>query len=80
MGFANISKFMSLSSKHIANIDRTLKNIKSDIFANFVHANHRDLIITTNNVTSQLDLSTIMKYIKNIDTIESNNITTSHLS
>jgi len=42
MGFANISKQISLSSKHIANINRTLKNIKSDIFADFVHTDHRN--------------------------------------
>jgi len=71
---------MSLSSEHITNIDRTLENIKSDIFADFVHTDHKDLIITTNNVISWLDLSTIKKYIKNIDAIESNDIITSYLS
>jgi len=32
----NISKFMSSLSKHIVNINSSLKNIKSDMLANFV--------------------------------------------
>jgi len=36
MGTANVSKFMALSGNHIANINEALKNIKSDIFADFV--------------------------------------------
>ena len=79
MNSVNISKFVSLSGKHITNINRALKNIKSNIFANFVCANYKDLIITTNKVTSQLDLSTIKKYIKNVDIIELNNIMVSYL-
>jgi len=33
---ANLEKFMVLSSKHAANINKTLKNIKSDIMADFI--------------------------------------------
>ena len=35
MGNDNISKFMLSFSKHIANINRVLKDIKSDILADF---------------------------------------------
>ena len=67
---------MLLSGKHVTNINRALKNIKSEIMANFVHTDYCGLIITTNKVTSQSDLSTIEDYIKNINTIESEDIMT----
>jgi len=79
MGSANISKFMSISSKHITNINRALKNIKSEILADFVYTDYRSLIITTNKVASQSDLNTIKKYIKNVDTIKLVDIMISYL-
>jgi len=71
MSTDNTSKFMFLSSEHIVNIDRTLKNIKSEIMADFVYVDHWELIIATNKVTSQFDLNTIESYIKNINVIDS---------
>lgn len=47
----NSSKIMSASSEHIANINQTLKNIKSSIIADFIYDNQRSLI-TINNVAS----------------------------
>ena len=79
MGTDNISKFMFLSGDHIIN-NRTLRNIKSDILANFICNNHRGLIITTNKVAFQLDLSIIENYIKNIDVIETKDIIAPYLS
>jgi len=40
MSTENTLKFMSLSNKYIANINRALKNIKSEVMADFVHVNH----------------------------------------
>jgi len=61
---------MVLSGKHIANINRVLKNIKSDIIANLIKADQQELIIMTNKVVSLLSLSIIENYIKNVDTID----------
>ena len=36
MGKENANKFMASSSNHIANINKALKNIKSDIMADYV--------------------------------------------
>ena len=80
MSNKNISKFILSSSEHVTNINRALKTIKSEIMANFVHVDHCGLIITTNKITSQYDLSTIENYIKNINTIKSKNIMTSYFS
>ena len=62
------------SGKHISNINKALKNIKSDILADFIYNDHCKLIITTNKVVSLSDLSIIENYIKNVDAIESENI------
>jgi len=74
MSLANSEKFMILSSKHMANINRVLKDIKLDIMANIIQADSKGLTITTNKVTSILDYNPIEKYIKNIDAVDSNDI------
>ena len=42
--------------------------------ANFIQADNKGLIITTNKVTSISNLNTIENYIKNIDVVDSNNV------
>ena len=63
-----------LFSKHMANINKALKDIKSDVVGNFICANNRGLTITTNKVASTLDLNTIEKYIKNIKNVNAVNL------
>ena len=70
MSLNNSQKFMSLFNKHISNINRTLKDIKSDTIADFIYTDNRKLTITTNKVTSILNLNIIKKYIKNVDNID----------
>jgi len=65
---------MVLSSKHIANINKALKDIKSDIVADFIWAASWCLTITTNKVMFTLDLNNIEKYIKNIEAVNLNDI------
>ena len=74
MSSVNSSKFMILSNKHVSNINKVLKEIKSDIMADFAWTNSIGLIITTNKVVFSLNLNTIEKYIKNVDIINSDNI------
>ena len=76
----NINKIMALFNKHIANINRTLKKIKSEVIVNSIQADNKDLSITTNKVTSNLNLNIIEKYIKNIDVIDSEDVMTPRLS
>ena len=76
----NSNRFIVLSNKHVANINREFKNIKLDIIANFIWVNHKRLVITTNKIMSTLDFNTIEKYIKNIDVINSNEVMGPRLS
>ena len=74
MSMNNSENIMKLSNKHVANINRVLEDIKSDIIADFNYANNRGLTITTNKVAFTLDLNTIKKYIKNVDIIDLNDV------
>jgi len=63
-----------MSNIYVANINRVLKSIKSDIMANFIWADQRNLTITSNKVISMLDLNTIDRYIKNVDVVDSEDV------
>ena len=52
----NKAKFIESSSTHITNLNRTLKNIKSEVMADFVCMDQTGIIIVTNKVTLPLNL------------------------
>ena len=74
MSNSNTNKFMTTSSKHVANLNWSLRSIKSNFTIDFIHINHCGLIVTSNKVISQLDISMISKYVKNCDNVDSSNI------
>ena len=65
---------MSESNTYAFNMNRTLKNIKSNITVNFIHADNAGIIAVTNNIASSLDLQTIEQYIKGANCINSNKV------
>jgi len=74
MNNKNKLQFIKNSSSYIANINRALKNIKSEIVADFTRVENSDIVITTNKVATPLDLQKIKRYIKNVNSIEVNKI------
>jgi len=70
MSWVNSEIFIVLSNKHVSNINISLKEIKLDIIAGFIHAYSKRLIITTNKVAATSDLNTIENYIKNSNIID----------
>jgi len=58
-------RYLKDSSIHVINIKCALKNILSNIIADFICAKDKGIIITTNNVSSPSDLQEIEKYVKN---------------
>jgi len=74
MSINNANKFVKESSIHIANINRTFKNIMSDVMADFILVKNKGVIISTNKVASFLDLQSIKKYVKNTYCIEADQI------
>ena len=52
----NKAKFIKLSSTHLTNLNRALKNIKLEVIADFVCIYQTGITIVTNKVISSLDL------------------------
>ena len=64
---------------HIANVNKCLKNTKSDIIVDFIRSTNNGIIITTNKSANDLNLSTIEKYLKNIQNVDPDSIESPHL-
>ena len=79
MNSDNIKKFMSKSSNHVSNLNRVLKNIKSDIMVNFIHLDPLGIMIITSKVASKSDLQSINNYVKFTNSIDSNDVKVPHL-
>ena len=74
MNNVNKENFMEKSSAHITNMNRALKNIKTEVMVNFVWLDPNSIIIVTNKVTSTLELQTIKNYVKNANCINANEV------
>ena len=64
---------------HISNINKCLKNSKSNIFTDFICFNVNGIIITTNKPASNLNLLTIEKYLKSVQNVNPDSIESSRL-
>ena len=74
MAKTNTELIVNSAHIHISNINKCLKNSKSNIFADFIHFNVNGIIITTNKPANDLDLSTIEKYLKSIQNVNPDSI------
>ena len=74
MSMDNANKFMLVPIKHIANLNCSLRSTKTDLTVNFICIDHQGLIVTSNRVAFQLEISIISKYVKNCNNINANNI------
>ena len=79
MSMNNVKKVIVQSNVYVTNINQSLKDIKPEICANFIHPNNKRIIIITNKVTLTLNMSTIEKYIKNLNNIDLNKVISSRL-
>ena len=68
----NTNNFIKDSSSHVTNINRALKNIKSNVMADFICVENSRVVITTNKVAKTLNLQTIERYVKNTNNIKVN--------
>ena len=64
---------------YIANVNKCLKNTKPDIAIDFIQSTNNGIVITINKPANDLNLSTIEKYLKNIQNIDSDSIESPHL-
>ena len=79
MTIDNTNKFMLAFSKHITNLNHSLKSIKTDLMVDFICIDHWGLIVISNKVAFQSEISIISKYIKNYNNINTNDIQDAHL-
>ena len=70
----NISKFIKNSSLHVANINWSLRNMKSEVLVNFICLDLTSIMVVTNKITVQSDLHVIENYVKKVDNINSINV------
>ena len=64
---------------HITNINKCLRNSKSDIVTDFIRSANNRIIITTSKLANNLNLAIIEKYLKSIQNINSDLIKSPHL-
>ena len=76
---SNTELIINLTHTHISNVNKCLKNSKSDIIVDFIQITNNGIIIITNKLANVLDLSTIEKFLKNIDNVNSDLIEGPHL-
>ena len=71
MSSDNVSSFMKNSSLHVANINRSLWNAKTDVLVDYICSDNTGISVVINKVAQQLDMSIINNYIKNSNDVNS---------
>jgi len=81
MNINNAERVMLQSNVYIININRLLKDVKSEISADYIHSDNKRIVITTNKVAISSDLNIIEKYmyIKELNSVDLNNVINSRL-
>ena len=74
-----MTSFMKNSSLHVTNINRELCNAKTEVLVDYIHSDSTGIIITTNKVGQQSDLSIIDNYIKNSNDVNALQVENSRL-
>jgi len=72
----NIVKFMKNSATHVINLNRNLRNTKSEVSVDFIHSDPVGITVVTDKVSQPSDFITIEKYIKNLESIDSTQVDT----
>ena len=76
----NINKSMKDSLLHVANINQSLRNAKSEVLVDFICSDIFSITIVTNKVTVQSDLYIIENYVKKVKDIDTINMDVPQLS
>jgi len=71
---SNTKLIINSANQPITNINKSLKEIKSDITVDFIYIINNRVIITTDKPANTSNLKIIEKYIKNVNNINSETI------
>ena len=69
MSSENNMKFMKNSFIHVANMNRSLRNAKSEVLMDFIQSDPLGITVVTSKISLQSDLQIIKQYVKNADNI-----------
>ena len=69
MSSDNTASFMKSSSLNVVHINRELQKAKTDVLVDYIRLDNMGIVIVTNKVAQQSDLSIIDHYIKNSNNI-----------
>ena len=72
-----IDKFIKNSSIYMTNLNRNLRNAKSEVLVDFIWSDPLRITVVTNKVLLNSDLLIIEKYVKNLENIDSTQVKTS---
>jgi len=75
----NSNSFMKNSSTYVSNLNRLLRNTKTEITVDFIRSDLIGLVIITNKVTIQSDLQIINQYVKKLENINELQVEEPHL-
>ena len=70
---------MKNSLIHVTNLNRNLRNTKSEVLVDFIQSDPLRITVVTNKVLLNSDLIIIEKYIKNLESIDSTQVETPQL-
>ena len=65
MSSDNISSFIKNAPSNVANLNRELRNAKTDVLVDYIRSDSTGVVIITNKVAHQSDLSIIDRFVKN---------------
>jgi len=74
MGNENNINFMKNSFIHVTNLNRNLRNAKSEVLVDFIHSDPLGIMVVTNKVLLPSDLLIIENYVKNSESIDSTQV------
>jgi len=69
MAKSNAELIINSAHNRISNVNKCLKNSKLDIIVDFIRITNNRIIITMNKLANALGLSTIEKFLKNINNV-----------
>ena len=75
----NIDKFMKNSLIHVTNLNRNLRNTKSEVLVDFIWSDPLRITVVTHKVLLNSDLLIIEKYVKILENIDSTQVETPQL-
>ena len=70
----NSERVIAKLNIYIANINRLLKEVKSNISADYICSNSKEIIITTNKAATISDLNIMEKYVEKLNEVNTVNL------